>query len=69
MRKNDIKKNTTTTTSGKCSTITWLFEMDEGSCLTPANDKEWGAGRKHKNWATKYSKLTTMFLKNNNKEF
>lgn len=51
------------------STITWLFEMDEGSCLPPANDKEWGAGRKHKNWATKYFKLTTMLLKNNDKEF
>lgn len=43
--------------------------MDEGSCLPLANDKEWGAGRKHKNWATKYFKLTTMLLKNNNKEF
>lgn len=43
--------------------------MDEGSCLPPANDKEWGAGRKHKNLATKYINLTTMLLKNNNKEF
>lgn len=68
MRKNDIKKNYNNN-YWEGSTITWLFEMDEGSCLPPANDKEWGAGRKHKNWATKYFKLTTMLLKNNNKEF
>lgn len=69
MRKNDIKKKHNNNNYWEGSTITWLFEMDEGSCLPPANDKEWGAGRKHKNWATKYFKLTTMLLKNNNKEF
>lgn len=65
-----LKKNTTTTTSGKVQQshgcLKWMKAV---AYHQMPNDKEWGAGRKHKNWATKYFKLTTMLLKNNNKEF